>query len=65
MTKPELNHLYLCIAFWFALIGLLLRLGCLAWMDYPRSLRYSRGEDAFYIVFGTVTMLFVWWLAWG
>jgi len=65
MTKPEWTHLYLCIAFWLSLASVLVKLGALAIMDYPRSIEYSRGEDAFSILLGAVMIAFIWWLAWG
>lgn len=66
MTKADWNHLYICIAFWAALIGVLAKLGCLAWKDdYPREVTYSRGQDAFSVLFGAVMVGFTWWLAWG
>lgn len=65
MTKPEWTHIYLCVAFWLALIGVAVKLGCLSWLDYPRTLSYSRAEDAFAVIFGTIMAMFVWWLAWG
>ena len=65
MTKPEWIHVYLCVAFWFALFGLVLRLACLVWSDYPRTIRFSREWDACCLMGSIALTMFVWWLAWG
>lgn len=65
MTKPEWTHLYICVAFWLGIVGVALKLMQLSWLDYPRTMTYSRGADALAVALGTATAIFVWWLAWG
>lgn len=46
MTKPDWIHLYISISFWLCLIGILGRLACLVWSDYPRIIKWTRKGKA-------------------
>lgn len=65
MTRPDATHLYLAIAWWMIVIGTLLRLALLASTDYPRSVEWSRGKDAFIVAANIGLAVFLWWLTWG
>lgn len=44
-----------------SLIGILCRFGALSWSDYPRQVKYTRGEDVFITI---VTLAWAGWACW-
>lgn len=47
---------YLLWSFGFNVLGFLLRMGMLAWSDYPRETAHTRGADCF-MVLATIACL--------
>jgi hypothetical protein len=53
---------YLITSIVLGVIAILVRLGCMAWSDYPRTVTYSRGEDAFLLLVSLGFALWAWHL---
>ena len=65
MSKTELIRLYVQFSFWTILFGILVRVLCLAFSDYPRQRNgISRGVDAFTILIGIGCAWALWWALW-
>jgi hypothetical protein len=41
---------FILVMFWSGVIGVVGRLACLVWCEYPRRVDYSRGDEALYIL---------------
>jgi hypothetical protein len=46
-------------------LAILIRMGNLAWSDYPRTVNNSRGEDAFLVLVHFGFLIWAGWLLWS